>query len=435
MEFFETPTSVPVLAAEYHRLLGYPRGHELSGRARELAEGTRAWYAAHGKPWIYAPATPELALTPTTFRLGDIEFASRHVRDQLADAGAHTAMLVAVSAGRACEEQAREFWLAGKPDEYFFMEMFGSAVVEHLITQAGARICAWAEANGMAVLPHYSPGYSGWDVAEQGKLWETIRRGPLPVLAGELEVMETGMLRPKKSLLAMFGVTRELERARQFARLVPCESCAFSPCQYRRVPYRHALPQIEIVHRLQRLPEEAAAAPPPATGLNLNAKYSVNARALRKWTQERLGLSVAQDGRIAAQFRYEGTTCSSLGQPLAYDYQVQLELADGNYRIVEANCFPAPGDTGHAAQCAYLADQAELQRCIAAEKPLLGRPLDEVLAWQRSSNPAGCYCEESSRAHKWGLVLEVLHFALAQRLREQTNGQPASISEYSRPLV
>ena len=26
---------------------------------------------------------------------------------------------------------------------------------------------------------------------------------------------------------------------------------------------------------------------------------------------------------------------------------------------------------------------------------------------------AGCYCEPASRKHKWGLVLETIHFALA----------------------
>ncbi len=57
-----------------------------------------------------------------------------------------------------------------KPDEYFFLEIYASAVVEHLITTTGARLCAWAERQGMAVLPHYSPGYSEWDIAEQGKL-------------------------------------------------------------------------------------------------------------------------------------------------------------------------------------------------------------------------------------------------------------------------
>ena len=39
---------------EYFRLLGFPRGHQLEGRALELAQWTRTWYAAHGRPWVYA---------------------------------------------------------------------------------------------------------------------------------------------------------------------------------------------------------------------------------------------------------------------------------------------------------------------------------------------------------------------------------------------
>ena len=55
---------------------------------------------------------------------------------------------------------------------------------------------------------------------------------------------------------------------------------------------------------------------------------------------------------------------------------------------------------------------------IAGEKPLLGRPLNEVLGWERRSSPSGCYCDLDRRLHKWGLVLEVLHYALVQQEKE-----------------
>ena len=60
---------------------------------------------------------------------------------------------------------------------------------------------------------------------------------------------------------------------------------------------------------------------------------------------------------------------------------------------------------------------------IETEKPLLGKPLDDVLTWQRGFSPTGCYCDAAARTHKWGLTLEVIHYALAQvekqRLRQQ----------------
>ncbi len=153
------------------------------------------------------------------------KFSSKQLHDQFKTAEAHGAVLVAVSAGRECEEKARELWQAGKPDEYFFMEMFGSAVVEHLVTVASGRICGWADRQKMVALPHYSPGYSGWDVADQNKLWPLIRQNRTPRFPGQLEVMDTGMLRPKKSLLAVFGVTRHLDKVQSARHLVPCENC------------------------------------------------------------------------------------------------------------------------------------------------------------------------------------------------------------------
>jgi len=40
--------------------------------------------------------------------------------------------------------------------------------------------------------------------------------------------------------------------------------------------------------------------------------------------------------------------------------------------------------------------------------------LNAVLSWRRAACAAGCYCEPSSREHKWGLVLETIHYALVQ---------------------
>ena len=40
------------------------------------------------------------------------------------------------------------------------------------------------------------------------------------------------------------------------------------------------------------------------------------------------------------------------------------------------------------------------------------RPLGDVLEWQRPRLGPGCFCEVESREHKWGLVLETIHYAL-----------------------
>lgn len=412
-----------VQESEYLRLLGFPPGHILTDRARELADWARAWYAEHGRPWIYARSAGGLFIADNSVRFGDREFFSDRLRSQLAAVDAHDAMLVAVSAGKECEEKARQCWQESKPDEYFFLEMYGSAVVEALITQAAGRICGWAEHNGMGVLPHYSPGYTGWPVSDQPKLWQILRGNNGSPFPAELDVLETGMLRPKKSLLAVFGLTHHPEKISPGSKLVPCENCSLANCQYRRAPYRYSMPQTESLGRPQLIPEVNGHA------LDPNARYSLNSRALRKWAQERLQLDIADDGSVKARFRYEGTTCSNLGRGIQYDYDVHLLSPAQDYRIAHLNCAPADGDTGHAHQCEYLKDPNAFMSRVAKEKPLLGRPLNHALTWQRGHNPAGCHCEAASREHKWGLVFEVIHFALAQK--QKTNGQPAPIPEYS----
>ena len=74
-----------------------------------------------------------------------------------------------------------------------------------------------------------------------------IRQNGAGHLDGRLEVLESGMLRPKKSLLAIVGVTRDVEKARRFARLIPCETCSLSNCRYRRAPKKRSLRYFDTV--------------------------------------------------------------------------------------------------------------------------------------------------------------------------------------------
>ncbi len=69
--------------------------------------------------------------------------------------------------------------------------------------------------------------------------------------------------------------------------------------------------------------------------------------------------------------------------------------------------------------CQYVENPVGLMTDIDHEKPLSGERLDAVLSWQRNASVAGCYCDSSSRDHKWGLVLETIHYALVQKERMQ----------------
>jgi hypothetical protein len=412
IEIVDTCPDVNVQPAEYKRLLGYPADWVVRDRARELADWARDWYTRNGQPWVYARQADSLETSNGSIRINDVTFTSGRLLRTLRDANAHAAILVAAGAGPDIEQEAQRLWLEEKPDEYFFLEVYGSAVVEHLITMTGARLCAWAEARGMAVLPHYSPGYPEWPIDEQPRLLDVMNRTRGSMWRIPVGVLESGMLRPKKSLLAVFGLTRDTRRVQKLTDLIPCENCSFLPCQYRRAPYRrspeHVDPELPAIGVVQEAQTAGSVVP-----LDLNAEYTVNVRALQRWANERLSLERHADGRVSALFRYEGTTCSNMGRRLEFHYHVTLGPRAEGYPIRSQQCGPAPGDEGHTFMCRYMSNREHLMVAIDRERPLLGRPLNDVLTWTRPRCSTGCYCEPDSRQHKWGLVLETIHYALA----------------------
>ncbi len=416
IEFAYTRPCVDVAPTEYNRLLGYPREWVLEDRASELASAAQTWYAEHGRPWVYARQADSLEIASGQIRIDGQPFVSERLQSMLQQAEAESVMLVAVSAGGELEREAQKLWLEEKPDEYFFLEVYGSAVVEHLITMKGAELCAWAESCDQAILPHYSPGYPEWDITQQSALLDLIRQNGDHQLHGELEVLDSGMLRPKKSLLAVFGLTRQRELVGRLTELNPCENCSFSPCQYRRAPYLGAprcFSRDEIAQSKQILSQLL----PEALVLERDARYSVHAKALAHWAANRLSLTRRENGTIDALFRYEGTTCSNLGRPLLFDYHVTLGPREDGYVICALACRPTPGDEGYTSMCRYLESPSQLMSSIDREKPLMGEPLNSVLTWNAANSAAGCYCELGDRMHKWRLALETIHYALVQQER------------------
>jgi len=412
---FNTQPEVEVSPAEYLRLLGYPPGKTLAGRALELTEWARDWYRINGRPWILAQESGALHFADNQLVIGTESFASKRLYDLLHDSNSLRAILLAVSAGPECENQARQLWQDAKPDEYFFLEVYGSAVVEQLVTIANRQICSWAAQNSLFALSHYGPGYSGWNVRDQFRLGRLLLQDRANHPSGELEVMDTGMLRPKKSVLALVGLSADLNKATRFTHHSPCENCYLAKCEYRRAAYKNARPQIEQVDKAQGEPQQDSR-PTTHSRLPIITKYSFNERALQKWSQERLRLEIGSDGTVLATFRYEGTTCTNLGQPLEFDYRIKLTSAKTQHRILEVSCAPAQNDAGHAHQCEYLKDPAALMGRIGVEQPLVGQPLSDVLRWKRPANPGGCYCDLERRNHKWGLVYETIHYALVNSL-------------------
>ena len=411
-----TPGRVDIRESEYMRLLGFPSGRQPDTKVRSLMDGAQSWYHARGMPWVAGCSFPKIEVQDAVVEImDDCRLESKELADRLYKAGAHEIHVVAVSAGRGISNETARMWEDDRVDESWFLDAYGSAVVEQLISDAGQKLCEKLEPQGMAVLPHHSPGYTGWDIAGQPnlvKLFLEHHEGPLP---GPLEVLWSGMLVPKKSMLAVFGVTRHIDRVENLPELIPCYRCDLDVCRYRRAPHQLAEPANSGTADLNG-PGQASRGSVATIGHDdepaMKYAYAFKPHILKKWSDRFLDLEYGRNKQTRAVFRMNGNTCSNMGVRIVLDFDLTLTWQDGDYLIESGRVRPVEGETGYQEMCEFIQHPDEFREQASSYVPLQGQSLDRVLEWSPDINPAGCLCERSHQDHKWRMVYQTIHFAL-----------------------
>lgn len=173
----------------FKRFLKLPPRREFTGALAEAAAEARAWYAQHGRPWGAAIATDPARWTAACAELR----------------AAPAAALIAVGAGTEVADEAAARWERDEPDRAYFLDRFAAAVTEALLADAKRALGATF---------HDCPGFWDWPITGNLDLLAAFAAAaPLP---GPLDVLESGMLRPKTSQLALCdrpgGVTHHVIR-------------------------------------------------------------------------------------------------------------------------------------------------------------------------------------------------------------------------------
>lgn len=232
-----SPVADQVSEAEFARTLGLPGVHAINNHLQILMNQARKIFEEISKHWIHTQAIKISAITDDKICFANgIDFTCELLAQRLHKAGAHMIVMAAVSLGPEIVEHCNMLWEEDKPDEAFVLDSLGTNVVEQLTLRMGIQLCKWGEPLGMAALPHYSPGYTGWDVREHFLIFPMLEEEkPFPK---PLEVLESGMLKPMKSQVSIFGITRYANRIERAPSLCPCVDCSLKRCAYRRVPQK-----------------------------------------------------------------------------------------------------------------------------------------------------------------------------------------------------
>jgi hypothetical protein len=124
----------------------------------------------------------------------------------------------------------REFPLA------VMLDSVGSAAVESLAEHVNDLLCQHALPDGLNVTNRISPGYAGWDTAEQEKLFRLCPGAPIAVTLNPACFMT-----PVKSISFLVGLGPDARVDHYFTQ---CRRCWMRDCAYRRAPAAVTVPPL-----------------------------------------------------------------------------------------------------------------------------------------------------------------------------------------------
>lgn len=226
---YDRAPAYEVSEARYARLLGYPPGKLLEGGAAEVAEASREWMARYARPWAHWRVLSITAVEPDVVVVeGAAVLRSGPLARGVGEYRCTHLAVMAASAGPEVDEQAERLWSSDRPDEGYFLQRLANAVVEWLVADA---LCCLEQETGHRAAVTQSPGYPGWDLAEQPTLVRLLR-GKTGLL-GPLQVLESGALLPQMSKLSVYGLNHGLDGETAQSQN-PCAPCRQPSCQYRR---------------------------------------------------------------------------------------------------------------------------------------------------------------------------------------------------------
>ncbi|MDX9972064.1 MAG: vitamin B12 dependent-methionine synthase activation domain-containing protein [FCB group bacterium] len=133
--------------------------------------------------------------------------------------------IFAATAGPELDEWARGYFNDGDPMTGFVVDALGSVTAERSLDWLEERLLDLAGGIGWSVTHQYGPGYCGWHLSEQHKLF-----GLLPPRFLGIALSESALMRPVKSVSGFIGLGPNAERKPH-----GCAICTMEHC-FRRSP-------------------------------------------------------------------------------------------------------------------------------------------------------------------------------------------------------
>lgn len=138
---------------------------------------------------------------------------------------AQAAALFVCTAGPELEIASRRLMKSGSIPEGYLADLAGTVIVEAAMDRIQEHLMADADSCGLGITNRYSPGYCGWNVEEQRKLFSLLPAG----LCG-VRLTASSLMQPIKSISGVIGIGPGLKPS-PYA----CNICDMKDCLYRYI--------------------------------------------------------------------------------------------------------------------------------------------------------------------------------------------------------
>jgi len=133
----------------------------------------------------------------------------------------------ACTIGDAVFEKSRTLMKNNEMLHGYIYDIYGSLAVENAMEQVQNNLKLEMAVIGSGISNRYSPGYCGWNVAEQKKLFSLLPPG----FCG-ISLSDSCLMQPIKSISGFIGIGPEIHQ-KGYA----CEVCDSSQCLYRNLKH------------------------------------------------------------------------------------------------------------------------------------------------------------------------------------------------------
>jgi len=127
------------------------------------------------------------------------------------------------TAGAEIGSRSREVMMAGDPLKGFILDTIGSMVVDAAADLMQDELEVYVNQAGYKITNRFSPGYCGWNVSEQHKLFRL-----LPDNFCGIRLTESALMNPIKSASGIIGIREHVKYSKY-----TCSYCDMKDCTYR----------------------------------------------------------------------------------------------------------------------------------------------------------------------------------------------------------